>query len=147
MPGYRPLLDDGLPLGEAASALQKAIRRGHEEVAFWWAKEMAQSGYHMYVWKRLAVIASEDIGNADPMAAVLIAGLWNTWKLTWDQQSKKAMPSWDLLGQAILYLCRAPSHARRMNWCATSRSWRRPAGSRRCPTTLWTPTRTAAERS
>lgn len=105
--GYQAKLKNGVPLDEAASALQKAIRRGHEEVAFWWAKELAQSGYHAYLWKRLSVIASEDIGNADPLATVLVSGLWATWRAVWEQHGKKHLPSLDLLAQAILYLCRA----------------------------------------
>ena len=106
MSGYQQRLKNGLSLFEAASALQKAMRRGQEEVAFWWAKEIAESGYHAYVWKRLAVIASEDC-SADPMAAVMISSLWTTWRAIWDQQGKKSMPSWDILAQATLYLCRA----------------------------------------
>lgn len=108
MSRYEQRLNSGIPLYEAASALQKAIRRGHEEVAFWWAKEMAESGYHAYCWKRLTVIASEDIGNADPLAAILVGSLWTTWRAVWEQQGKKPLPSFDILAQAILYLCRAP---------------------------------------
>ena len=44
MSRYEQRLNSGIPLYESASALQKAIRRGHEEVAFWWAKEMGESG-------------------------------------------------------------------------------------------------------
>ena len=105
--GYQMRLKSGVPLNEAASALQKAIRRGHEEVAFWWAKSIADSGYHAYAWKRLAVIASEDVGNADPLAAILVSALWSSWRGIWEQQGKKTLPNVDLLAQAVLYLCRA----------------------------------------
>ena len=36
--------------GEAASALQKTIRRGLEREALYWASELDLSGYGNYVW-------------------------------------------------------------------------------------------------
>jgi hypothetical protein len=41
-----------------ASALQKAIRRGNEREALFWASELDLAGYGGYVWKRLRIIAS-----------------------------------------------------------------------------------------
>lgn len=52
---------------EVASAMQKCIRRNLEYEACWWAYIIHESKYHKYVWKRLLIIASEDIGNANPM--------------------------------------------------------------------------------
>jgi len=45
---------------EVVSALQKSIRRGNEEAAAYWAKELIDSELHWRLWKRLAVIAIED---------------------------------------------------------------------------------------
>ena len=50
---------------ECTSAMQKCIRRGLEEEALFWATELDFAGYGAYVWRRLQIIASEDIGLAD----------------------------------------------------------------------------------
>ena len=55
----------GYLMGEVASAMQKEIRRGHEREALFWATELDLAGYGDYVWKRLRIIASEDVGLAD----------------------------------------------------------------------------------
>jgi hypothetical protein len=64
---------------EVASALQKSIRRGEEEQALFWASELDLAGYGNYVWKRLRIIASEDVGLAEPMMAVLVRTLYENW--------------------------------------------------------------------
>lgn len=62
------------PLGyerdQVVSALQKEIRRGHEREAVWWALELAEMGDVDGLWRRLCVIAAEDVGTADPEALV-----------------------------------------------------------------------------
>ena len=65
--GYEPL--------EVISALQKAIRRGQVRPALYWAAEMDASGYTAWLWKRLLVIASEDVGTADPTLVSTIRDL------------------------------------------------------------------------
>lgn len=67
---------NGYNLDEVVSALQKSIRRGLEEDAMYWALEMVDSGYIRYMWRRLLVIASEDIGPADPQTVILISSLY-----------------------------------------------------------------------
>ena len=57
------------------SALQKAIRRGQVNAALYWAAEMDMSGYTAWLWKRLLVIASEDVGMADPKLVSTIRDL------------------------------------------------------------------------
>jgi len=54
----------GYDMFETASALQKAIRRGQEEDAMYWALEFLPK-YDGWLWRRLLVIANEDIGIAD----------------------------------------------------------------------------------
>lgn len=46
------------------SCLQKAIRRGQEEEAYYWACQLIDIGKsgETQMWNRLRVIASEDIG-------------------------------------------------------------------------------------
>ena len=97
--------ENGYVLGERASALQKSIRRGLEEEAMFWALEL-YTKYMNYTWKRLQIIASEDIGLADPMAAVLVNSLWESHERIRKQSKGDVDPV--LLGHAVLYLSRAP---------------------------------------
>src|ERR1019366_494517 len=64
---------------ECTSAMQKCIRRGLEEEALFWATELDLEGYGAYVWKRLQIIASEDIGLADSNVCVQVRALYEDW--------------------------------------------------------------------
>ena len=66
-------------LYEVMSALQKTIRRGDRDAALYWATELYLSEYESHAWRRLLVIASEDVGLADPMVFVQIRLLYDTW--------------------------------------------------------------------
>ena len=66
----------GYPMDEAASALQKCVRRGLRDEACWWAIELNESGLGAYCWRRLLVISTEDIGMADPGLAGLVYQLY-----------------------------------------------------------------------
>jgi replication-associated recombination protein RarA len=67
-----------LAADEVISALQKEIRRGNSENAVLLAYEMATTSAELeaYLWKRLQVIAVEDIGWGDLQAPVLVRALW-----------------------------------------------------------------------
>jgi replication-associated recombination protein RarA len=65
--------------GEAASALQKSIRRGLEREALYWASELDLAGYGNYVWKRLRIIASEDVGLASTETMIAVRVLYENW--------------------------------------------------------------------
>jgi replication-associated recombination protein RarA len=67
----------GFPADQVISALQKEIRRGHEENAVLLAYEMILSSPAMedYLWYRLRVISVEDIGFGEVNAPVLIHSL------------------------------------------------------------------------
>jgi len=54
----------GYLTSEVTSALQKSIRRALEEEALFWATELDLAGFGANAWKRLRIIASEDIGLA-----------------------------------------------------------------------------------
>jgi len=71
---------------DVTSAMQKCIRRGLEEEALFWATELDLAGYGAYVWKRLRIIASEDIGLADSNVAVQLRVLYENWI---EQRKKK----------------------------------------------------------
>jgi replication-associated recombination protein RarA len=98
----------GYLCGEVASALQKEIRRGHERNALYWATELDLAGYGGYVWKRLRIIASEDVGLADTQAAVAVRALYENWL---EQRKRKDdNPSFArvFLVHAVCVLARAP---------------------------------------
>lgn len=61
---------NGYQLMEVVSALQKEIRRGNEENAYYWALEFMPK-FERYLWRRLAVIVHEDIGLASPETLIL----------------------------------------------------------------------------
>lgn len=98
----------GYKLGEVASAMQKSIRRGLESDALFWATELDISGYGEYVWKRLKIITSEDVGLASPQLAATIHALYSCWL----EQRKKADtrhgPERLFLVHAIILLARSP---------------------------------------
>jgi len=90
---------------ESASAMQKAIRRSDEQVALFFSTELYLSGYRKYVWKRLLIIASEDIGLADPNLVTKIVSL----KQSCDWISEIATKGFDdiiPLVHAVLLMCR-----------------------------------------
>ena len=62
----------GYDFFEVSSTLQKSIRRGDEETALFFMVELVNSSYDEYVWKRLKIIASEDVGLAEPMMPATI---------------------------------------------------------------------------
>ena len=70
----------GYVLGEVVSALQKSIRRSDEKQAVQWAAEMDQSGFGSYLWNRLTIITSEDVGVAWPEGPAVIAALRNSYE-------------------------------------------------------------------
>jgi replication-associated recombination protein RarA len=96
----------GYKCGEVASALQKAIRRGNEREALFWASELDLAGYGGYVFKRLRIIASEDVGLADTDAVVAVHVLWQNWLEAKKAKHEDAMPLY--LAHAVCLLARAP---------------------------------------
>jgi len=68
----------GFPADQVISALQKEIRRGHEENAVLLAYEMILTSPAMedYLWYRLCVISVEDIGFGEVNAPVLVQSLF-----------------------------------------------------------------------
>jgi replication-associated recombination protein RarA len=98
---------NGYAFDEVASALQKEIRRGNEEMAYFWAKEL-ESRYYKYLWKRLTIIASEDIGTANDQAVVFINALRNNYFFLRDNTKKELEVDYNMVAHAVLYLCRSP---------------------------------------
>lgn len=105
---YKPQLIDGYEWDEVSSSLNKMIRRGKEYEACFFAYVFHQSGYGLYLWRRLALISAEDIGSANNDIQVLVNALSNNWLLI-HKQSKE--PSWAklaLIFQCVVAMCRSP---------------------------------------
>ncbi len=99
--------------GEASSALQKSIRRGLERESLYWATELDMAGYGNYAWKRLRIIASEDVGLADPNVAVQVRCLYENWLELRKGFKPTARKPWApgerlMLVHAVILLVRAP---------------------------------------
>src|SRR4051794_25198672 len=100
----------GYAKGEVASALQKEIRRGNEREALFWASELELAGNGEYLWKRLKIIASEDVGLADSAATILVASLYRHWLDVRGKHTDQVFASFHRVFQfhAVCYLARAP---------------------------------------
>ncbi|MBR9870966.1 MAG: replication-associated recombination protein A [Gammaproteobacteria bacterium] len=85
------------------SALHKSIRGSSSDGALYWLCRMLDGGCDpLYIARRLARIASEDIGNADPRALQIALQAW-------DAQERLGSPEGELaLAQAATYLAMAP---------------------------------------
>lgn len=106
MPGIPPT-KRGYDFGECSSAMQKSIRRGDEEGALYWGIELDRSGYGEYVWRRLRLMTSEDIGLADPLVPIAVRALYDNWV---DARRKRddRQESWRLfLVHALILMARA----------------------------------------
>lgn len=94
----------GLAADLVISALQKEIRRNHEENACTLAYEMLITSPAMeeYLWYRLHTISVEDVGFGDVMAPVVIQSL--------DEARKAITPGWGdrnmIAIHAVRFLCK-----------------------------------------
>jgi replication-associated recombination protein RarA len=113
---------DGYRCDEVVSALQKSIRRGDSDGALTWAHQLNVSGYGAWVWRRLFIIVSEDIGLAEPTAPAVIAGLWTASQVLLANQRKpapgeKVQYPWLEVLQATAYLARCPKNRELADLC------------------------------
>jgi putative ATPase len=88
---------------DAASALIKSMRGSDPDAAVYWVARMLEAGEDpRFIARRIAILASEDIGNADPQALVVAAAAFEV-------VEKIGMPEAQLtLGQAAIYMALAP---------------------------------------
>ena len=99
-----PLTPRGYYLDEVISALQKEIRRGKEYDAVYWAVEL-ESFNSKALWNRLRVIASEDVGVAEPHAPLIIDALESMYNYA---KEKKKEEYRMFFVNAVSILARAP---------------------------------------
>ncbi len=103
--GYELRLIGDYSFDEVTSAMQKMIRRNKEYEACWWAYILHDSGYYKYVWRRLMIIASEDIGNGNHMAVVVVNALRQNYEATIDSKTRLGGNGMLFIFQAVMYLC------------------------------------------
>src|SRR6185369_7637678 len=88
---------------DAASALIKSMRGGDPDAAVYWVARMLEAGEDpRFVARRIAILASEDSGNADPQAIQVAAAAY-------DIVERIGMPEAQItLSQAAIYMATAP---------------------------------------
>ena len=91
---------------DASSAFQKAIRRNDENVALYFMVELYNSGFDEYLWKRIKIITSEDVGLAAPSLAATITALYFNYSDI-KKDKKDGRPERIFLAHAVIQLCRA----------------------------------------
>lgn len=88
---------------DLASALIKSMRGSDPQAAIHWLARMLEAGEDpRFIARRIAILASEDIGLADPRALDLAASAWSV-------TERVGMPECQLvLAEAVVYMCMAP---------------------------------------
>lgn len=102
--GYQKLTQNSYDMGEVISALQKEIRRGEETGAMYWALELVPQ-FEAYLWRRLVVIAHEDIGIAEPSIFCTI-GMMRDQFFEFRERGRNGTARL-ILANAIMTMCRA----------------------------------------
>jgi replication-associated recombination protein RarA len=77
---YTGRTQDNHLIPECSSAFQKSVRRGLVDDSVYWALQLSGLGYANYVWKRLKIIVSEDVGIANPTLPTNVYALWKMWE-------------------------------------------------------------------
>ena len=88
---------------DAASALIKSIRGSDPDAGLYWLARMLEAGEDVrFLTRRLVILASEDVGNADPQALPLAVAAMQACEFV-------GLPECQLtLAQAVTYLACAP---------------------------------------
>jgi putative ATPase len=88
---------------DAASALIKSMRGSDPDAAVYWMARMLEAGEDpRFIARRLVIAASEDVGNADPMALVVANSAAQATEMV-------GMPECRIiLSQAVIYVAMAP---------------------------------------
>jgi len=88
---------------DLASAFIKSMRGSDPDAAIYWLARMLESGEDpRFIARRIVILASEDVGNADPRALLVATAAWQAVEMV-------GMPEAQLtLAQAVIYLATAP---------------------------------------
>jgi replication-associated recombination protein RarA len=103
--GYKPTTKNGYQLDEVVSAMQKAIRRGDEELALFFALECFPN-YASYCWRRLLVVAVEDIESMD--AIVYTHSACEAFFRNNEKKKSEDFKNRIFLTKTVIALCREP---------------------------------------
>ena len=97
---YDPTGDDHY---DTVSALIKSIRGSDPDASIYWLAKMLEAGDDIrFICRRLVILASEDIGNADPQALVIAVSCMQACEMV-------GLPECQLtLSQTVAYLACAP---------------------------------------
>ncbi|QGJ69612.1 Replication-associated recombination protein A [Planctomycetales bacterium 10988] len=88
---------------DVISALIKSVRGSDPDAAIYWLARMLEAGEEVrFLARRLVILASEDIGNADPQALPLAMAAWQACEAVGLPECEFA------LAQATIYLALAP---------------------------------------
>ncbi|HEY4329616.1 MAG TPA: replication-associated recombination protein A [Phycisphaerae bacterium] len=88
---------------DAASALIKSMRGSDPDAAIYWLARMLHAGEEpRFIARRIAILASEDIGNADPAALILAAAMIQVVEFIGLPEAKLT------LAQAVTYMACSP---------------------------------------
>lgn len=120
------------------SAIHKSIRSSRQDAALLYiAQYIRGGGDPLDVIRRLAAIASEDVGNADPRALPLVMSCWDAYLRLGDYEGQRA------IAHAAIHLAVAPkSNAIDQAWkkakqlVADQPHWEVPTYLRNAPTQL-----------
>lgn len=88
---------------DTISAFIKSVRGSDPDAALYWMAKMVYAGEDpRFIFRRMAILAGEDIGMADPNAITVVISCWQTFE-------RIGMPEGQFpLAQATLYLATAP---------------------------------------
>lgn len=94
---------DGDAHYDTISAFIKSLRGSDPDAALYWMAKMIYAGEDpRFIFRRMAIVASEDVGMADPQAVVVVHACWSTFE-------RIGLPEGQFpLTQAALYLATAP---------------------------------------
>jgi putative ATPase len=94
---------DGDAHYDLASAFIKSMRGSDPDAAVYWLARMLEAGEDpRFIARRISILASEDIGDADPQALCVAAAAWQIIE-------RIGMPECELtLAQAVVYMACAP---------------------------------------
>ena len=103
--------DSGDTHYDCASALIKSIRGSDADAGLYWLARMLEGGEDVrFLTRRLVILASEDVGNADPRALMIAVAAMQATEFV-------GLPECQLpLAQAVTYLALAP----KSNACTTA---------------------------
>jgi len=88
---------------DTISAFIKSLRGSDPDAALYWMAKMVYAGEDpRFIFRRMAILASEDVGMADPQAAAVVTACWEVFE-------RIGMPEGRFpLAQAALYLATCP---------------------------------------